>query len=110
MPAHGADGPVSEYSSRPAGAPMGRQMPELRLAEPLPDHARDCLVRALAALDSHTDAPLRLAGYASDGACEVFELHEEFELGVVGRRFLMSVTASGRDALLIPLDPNLEEK
>ena len=90
---------------------MGRQMPELRLAEPLPDHARDCLVRALTALDSHTDAPLRLSGHLSDGSCEVFELQEEFEFGAAGRRFLLSVTASGRDALLIPLDATtLEEK
>jgi hypothetical protein len=83
---------------------MGTAMPELRLAEPLPDHVHECLARALATLDAHTDAPLRLYGHHSDGVCEVFELHEEFELGDAGRRFLLSITASGRDALLIPLD------
>jgi hypothetical protein len=90
---------------------MGTAMPELRLAETLADPARDCLVRALSVLDAHTNAPLRVQAHSSDGACEVFELQEEFELGALGRRFLMSVTVSGRDALLIPLSSTaLEEK
>jgi hypothetical protein len=86
-------------------------MPELRLAESLADPSRECLVRALAALDGHTTAPVRVCAHSSDGSCEVFELQEEFELGGLGRRFLMSVTVSGRDALLIPLSlPAMEEK
>jgi hypothetical protein len=88
---------------------MERQMPELRISDPLPDHSRDSLARALTALDAHTTAPLRLYGHAFDGTCEVFELHEEFAPGIDGRRFLLSVTATGRDALLIPLDPTIPE-
>ena len=84
-------------------------MPELRITDPIPDHSRDSLARALAALDAHTTAPLRLYGHAFDGTCEVFELHEELGPGVDGRRFLLSVTATGRDALLIPLDPTVPE-
>jgi hypothetical protein len=84
-------------------------MPELRLTDPLPDHARDSLARAIGALDAHTAAPLRLHGHLFDGTCEVFELHEEFAPGSEGRRFLLSVTATGRDALLIPLDPTTPE-
>ena len=89
--------------------PMGHQMPELRSTDSLTDHARECLARALHALDAHTTAPLRLHGHASDGTCEVFELHEEFAPGTDGRRFLLSVTATGRDALLIPLDSTTPE-
>jgi hypothetical protein len=89
---------------------METAMPELRLAESLAPPARDCLGRALAALDAHTTAPLRVCGHFSDGSCEVFELQEEFELGAPGRRFLMSVSVSGRDALLIPLSPTTMEE
>lgn len=85
-------------------------MPELRTTDAIPAHAREPLARALAALDAHTDAPLRLRGHCSDAGCEVFELHEEFELGAVGRRFLMSVSTTGSDALLIPLNARMPEE
>ncbi len=105
----GAPGRPPRASRPSATAPMDRQMPELRLTDPLPDHSRDSLTRALTALDAHTTAPLRLYGHAFDGTCEVFELHEELAPGIDGRRFLLSITATGRDALLIPLDPTIPE-
>ena len=85
-------------------------MPELRTAEPLPERARECLSRALGALDAHTDAPLRLAGYVSDGSCEVFELHEEFENGCRRTPLPDVCHRLGRDALLIPLDSKTLEE
>lgn len=53
--------------------------------------AASCFARALDALETHTNAPLRLCEHASGPECEVFELQEEFELGPPGRRFVIAV-------------------
>jgi hypothetical protein len=63
--------------------------------------ARASLARGLDALDSHTEAPLRVRGHASGHGNEVFDLQEEFELGPRGRRFLLSVSPTARDAMLL---------
>jgi hypothetical protein len=65
--------------------------------------AAGCLARGLAVLDDRTDAPLRVVGHASLARHEIFEVEEAFELGSGGRRFLMSVDAEARDALLLPM-------
>jgi len=63
--------------------------------------AMGCLVHGLDALDTVTEAPLRMRGHATGPAHEVFEVQEEFELGPRGRRFLMSIDAFRTDAMLM---------
>lgn len=72
-------------------------------ADPMTLRARGCLARVLDALDAHTEAPLRIRGHSTTASYEVFEVQEEFELGSPGRRFLLSVAGTRRDALLVPL-------
>ena len=80
-------------------------------ADPMTLRAVGCLARVLDALDAHTEAPLRIRGHATTAGCEVFEVQEEFELGPRGRRYLLSVAASARDAMLVPLrSPRPEER
>ncbi len=62
--------------------------------DPMTPRACGCLARVLDVLDHHTEAPLRVRGHASSWTHEVFE---------VGRRYLLSVAATARDALLVPL-------
>lgn len=78
-------------------------------ADPMTVRARGCLARVLDALDAHTEAPLRVRGHSTTAMCEVFEVQEEFELGPRGRRFLLSVAGSARDALLVPLRSTVME-
>ncbi|MFN8111308.1 MAG: hypothetical protein U0Y82_15925 [Thermoleophilia bacterium] len=77
--------------------------------DPMTPRASDCLARVLDVLDDHTQAPLRVNGHATSWTHEVFEVQEEFELGPRGRRFLLSVAATARDALLVPLRGASEE-
>ena len=67
--------------------------------------ARACasLARGLDALHAHTEAPLRVRAHAKGDAHDVFDLQEEFELGPRGRRFILSVDARAREALLLPV-------
>ena len=67
--------------------------------------ARACasLARGLDALHAHTEAPLRVRAHATGDAHDLFDLQEEFELGPRGRRFLLSVDARAREALLLPI-------
>lgn len=65
--------------------------------------AAGCLALGLSALEDRTDAPLRVLGHATSPGHEVFEVEEAFELGDDGQRFIVSVEAEGRDALLIAL-------
>jgi hypothetical protein len=71
--------------------------------DPMTPRAVGCLARVLDVLDDHTEAPLRVRGHSSTRSCEVFEVQEEFELGPRGRRFLLSVSGSALDALLVPV-------
>lgn len=71
--------------------------------DPMTPRACGCLARVLDVLDDHTEAPLRVRGHATSWTHEVFEVQEEFELGPKGRRYLLSVAATARDALLVPL-------
>lgn len=61
------------------------------------------LARGLEALHEHTEAPLRVRAHAGAAANDVFDLQEEFELGPRGLRFILSVDAGSRDALLLPV-------
>ena len=65
--------------------------------------ARRSLAHGLDALDPHTEAPLRIRGHADGRGNDVFEVQEEFELGPLGRRFLVSVDVHARETLLLPL-------
>jgi hypothetical protein len=66
--------------------------------------ARASLAHGLEAVGAHTDAPLRVRGYASGGGYEVFDLQEVFEIGPDGRRYLLSVDAGRGEMLLLPAD------
>ncbi|MFN8121786.1 MAG: hypothetical protein U0237_05095 [Thermoleophilia bacterium] len=78
--------------------------------DPMTPRACGCLARVLDVLDHHTEAPLRVRGHASSWTHEVFEVQEEFELGPSGRRYLLSVAATARDALLVPLRSTAAEE
>lgn len=65
--------------------------------------ARRSLAHGLQALGPHTEAPLRVRGHALGRGHDVFDVQEEFELGPLGRRFLVSVDALGRETLLLPV-------
>ncbi len=74
------------------------------LDEPrLTARARRSLAHGLDALDPHTEAPLRVRGHAIGRGHDVFDVQEEFELGPLGRRFLVSVDVLAREALLLPV-------
>jgi hypothetical protein len=64
---------------------------------------RAVLAEGLPALDGHTEAPLRVVGLAARQGRQVFDLQEEFELGLAGRRFLLSVDPEAREALLLSM-------
>jgi hypothetical protein len=49
------------------------------------------LARGLEALAARTEAPLRVKAHATSRGCELFDVVEEPELGMRGRRFLVSV-------------------
>ena len=72
-------------------------------SDPMTPRANGCLARGLDALDAHTTAPLRLRAHHSTDFYEVFDVQEEFELGPRGRRYLLSVAGTNRDALLVPV-------
>ena len=64
--------------------------------DPRPDppadpRAKECLARALAALELFTEAPLRLREHSSAPGIEFFDLQEEFEVGPRGQRFIVAV-------------------
>lgn len=63
--------------------------------------ARAGLAHGLDAIAGHTEAPLRVLGHADGRGHEVFDLQEEFELGPRGRRYLLSVDLSSREAMLV---------
>jgi hypothetical protein len=63
--------------------------------------ARAGLAHGLDAIAGHTEAPLRVLGHADGRGHEVFDLQEEFELGPRGRRYLLSVDLSSREAMLL---------
>jgi len=63
--------------------------------------ARTGLAHGLDAIAGHTEAPLRVLGHADGRGHEVFDLQEEFELGPRGRRYLLSVDLSSREAMLV---------
>ncbi|MGD9572702.1 MAG: hypothetical protein AB7V62_12490 [Thermoleophilia bacterium] len=74
------------------------------LDEPrLTARARRSLAHGLDALDPHTEAPLRVRGHAIGRGHDVFDVQEEFELGPLGRRFLVSVDVLARETLLLPV-------
>lgn len=79
----------------------------MEIPEPLPPPmtpaAVRCLARGLDALAAWTDAPLRVKGHSSGRDCEVFDVVEEPELGLPGRRFLVSVErrSRARSAMLV---------
>ena len=64
--------------------------------------ARAGLAHGLDAI-GHTEAPLRVRGHADGRGHDVFDLQEEFEIGPRGRRFLLSVDRSSREAMLLPM-------
>ncbi|MGD9696074.1 MAG: hypothetical protein AB7V42_10490 [Thermoleophilia bacterium] len=64
--------------------------------------ARESLARGLDLVEAHTDAPVRLRGHSSARGHRVFDLQEEFEVGPLGRRFLVSVGGAG-DAVLLTM-------
>ena len=57
----------------------------------------------LDALDTHTEAPLRVKGHAIGRGHDVFDVQEEFELGPRGRRFILSVDVLARETLLLAM-------
>jgi hypothetical protein len=63
--------------------------------------ARASLAHGIEAMAAHTDAPLRVCGHSSGRGYEVFDLREEFELGPLGRRYLLSVDAGHGEMLLL---------
>lgn len=65
--------------------------------------ARASLAHGLDALDTHTEAPLRVKGHAIGRGHDVFDVQEEFELGPRGRRFILSVDVVGRETLLLSM-------
>jgi hypothetical protein len=65
--------------------------------------AARCLERGLRALDARSDAALRVVGHAATRRHEVFEVEEAVPTGAGGRRFLVSVSADGADALVLPM-------
>ncbi len=65
--------------------------------------ARRSLVHGLDALDTYTEAPLRVRGHAIGRGHDVFDVEEEFELGPRGRRFLVSVDVLARETLLLAM-------
>jgi hypothetical protein len=71
--------------------------------------ARASLARGLDALASHTEAPLRITGHATDRGHDVFDVQEEFELGPRGRRYLLSVDVLARETLLLAMSGDTED-
>lgn len=65
--------------------------------------ARRSLAHGLDALDTHTEAPLRVRGHAIGRGHDVFDVQEEFELGPRGRRFILSVDVVARETLLLAM-------
>jgi hypothetical protein len=65
--------------------------------------ARRSLAHGLDALDPHTEAPLRVRAHAIGRGNDVFDVQEEFEIGPLGRRFLVSVDVLGHETLLLPV-------
>lgn len=65
--------------------------------------AQASLARGLDALDTHTEAPLRVRGHAIGRGHDVFDVQEEFELGPRGRRFILSVDVLARETLLLAM-------
>ena len=61
------------------------------------------LAHGLDALDTHTEAPLRVKGHAIGRDHDVFDVQEEFELGPRGRRFILSVDVLARETLLLAM-------
>lgn len=70
--------------------------PDARLDE----EALRCLDLGIAAIEAHSDAPLRLRAHGRGRMRHTFELVEEFETGVAGRSFVVRVDRSGRRATL----------
>jgi hypothetical protein len=69
--------------------------------------ARASLAHGLNALDSHTEAPLRVRGHAVGRGHDVFDVQEEFELGPRGRRFLLSIDAAAHETFLLAMTGGL---
>jgi hypothetical protein len=65
--------------------------------------ARAGLAHGLDAVAGHTEAPLRVRGHADGRGHDVFDLEEEFEIGPRGRRYLLSVDLTSREAMLLPM-------
>ena len=65
--------------------------------------AAESLAHGLHALDTHTEAPLRVRGHAIGRGHDVFDVQEEFELGPRGRRFILSVDVLARETLLLAM-------
>ena len=63
--------------------------------------ANDCLRLAVEGVSSVTDAPLRLDLIRQTGDHQVFEVREEFELGRMGRSFVVSVDPHGDRVVVI---------
>ena len=80
--------------------------------DPRPDppadpRAKECLARALAALELFTEAPLRLREHSSAPGIEFFDLQEEFEVGPRGQRFIVAVDHDS-GAVMVPVGGRLE--
>jgi hypothetical protein len=74
---------------------------------PADPRAKDCLARALVALELFTEAPLRLRDHASAPGVEFFDLQEEFEVGPRGQRFIVAVDHDS-GAVMVPVGGRLE--
>jgi hypothetical protein len=74
---------------------------------PVDPRAKDCLARALAALELFTEAPHRLRDHSSGPGVEIFDLQEEFELGPRGQRFIVAVDPES-GAVMVPVGGRLE--
>jgi hypothetical protein len=74
---------------------------------PADPRAKDCLARALAALELFTEAPLRLRDHSSAPGVEFFDLQEEFEVGPRGQRFIVAVDHES-GAVMVPVGGRLE--
>ena len=86
-------------------APLPPTNPRRQL--PTDPRAKDCLARALAALELFTEAPLRLRDHVSAPGVEFFDLQEEFEVGPRGQRFIVAVDHDS-GAVMVPVGGRLE--